>query len=464
MRLLQAGLEAEPDNVRYMFYLAQTYHCLGRDKDAIQMYKKRFHAGGWVEERWYSLYMIGKSYLALKNIPKFEKYMLLAHEFRPNRAEPMYKLAKHFRESSQHYKSYQYIRTGKSISLTKDSLFVETDVYNGLFDYEETICLYYMNQKREGLRKSIEYLLTKSLSLDNVYTNLPFYVTPLGTRFQNHPIQRDLFGRNYHPSSVSSCGDLHMVRFVNYSISDTGGYDMKDGHYASSHKVRTQNALWKTDGTVVSMDDSSVTLPRRDHHILGLEDVRIYTDASKQLRFVSTSVEYSTQNRIVTGEIDPETGVYNNVVVIESPTNASCEKNWIPVHGTNDIVYSWNPLRVGHIEKSELKFDKEIETPWFFRHLRGSSCPIRVKNELLFLVHYVMYTTPRRYFHCIVVLDRDTYVPKRISLPFVFRKDGIEYSLSMTQIKNEFEFIFSSWDDSPTITRVPVSDIEWIQT
>ena len=53
-RLLLAGLQASPTCERYMFYLAQTYHCLNRDDEAIEWYKKRIEAGGWVEEIWYS--------------------------------------------------------------------------------------------------------------------------------------------------------------------------------------------------------------------------------------------------------------------------------------------------------------------------------------------------------------------------------------------------------------------------
>lgn len=463
-RLLEQGLEKEPENVRYMFYLAQTYHCLNRDRDAIRMYKKRFNAGAWDEERWYSLYMIGASYLNLKEVAKFEKYMNLAYEFRPSRAEPLYKLSKYFREKGDHYKSYHYALMGKNVPMSKDSLFIETNVYTGLFDYEQTICLYYLNQKKEGLRKSLEYMLQKTENLHNVYTNFEFYVEPISKMFQNHPIQRDAFGRDYHPSSVSSFGENQMVRFVNYSITDTGSYEMKEGHYSGNHKVRTQNAIWTNEGHIVLMDDSTIGLPKRPHHIVGVEDVRVYRDSKQQLRFVGVSSEYSDKIRILTGNIDPKEGAYRNAVVVKSPLNADCEKNWIPVDGTDDILYSWNPLRVGHLEGDELKFDKEIQTPWFFQHLRGSAVPILVKDELWCLVHYVKYSTPRKYFHCIVVLDPKTYTPKRISLPFVFRNHGIEYCLSMTQEKNDIDFIFSSWDDNPTIARVQSSIFEWIQT
>lgn len=463
-RLLERGLEEEPNNARYMFYLAQTYNCLNRHEDAIRMYKKRVKAGGWAEEQWYSLYMIGQIHLTRGNVPKFEEYMLKAFEMRPNRSEPLYKLAKYFREKSQQYKAYHYTMLGKKIPLPTDSLFIETDVYNELFDYEETVCLYYMNRKREGLRKSMEYLLTKSYNHENVFSNMVFYVEPISKVFQNHPIQRDIFGRDYHPSSVCSFdGGKQLVRFVNYSITNSGSYDMKDGSYSANHKVRTQNVIWNPDGHTTRMDDSSVTLARRPHHILGLEDVRVYRNANNQLRFVATSSEYSEKIRIVSG-LFGEDGKYSDVEVLESPLNADCEKNWIPINGTDSIIYSWNPLRIGHIEDTILKFDTSIETPMFFNRLRGSAVPIRMGSELWCLVHYVIYCMPRKYFHCVVVLDSETYKPKRISLPFVFREEGIEYCLSMTQVKNDLEFIFSSWDDNPCITRVPMDTLEWIQT
>jgi len=462
-RLLEAGLAEKPDDVRYMFYLAQTYHCLGRHEDAIQMYEKRYTAGGWGEEQWYSLYMIGQTYLTLGKPIEFEQYMLKAYELRPGRAESLYKLAKYFREKGQHYKSYQYVLMGKDIPLSKDSLFIEIPVYTDLFHYEETICLYYLNRKPEGLRKSMEYLLTKSQNLDGVLSNMIFYVDPIGIEFENHPIQRDLIGRDFHPTSVCSFEGKQMVRFVNYSITNTGSYDMKEGHYSANHKVRTENVVYNEDGSTVQMNDASVTLSRRSHHIVGVEDVRLYRDAAGDVRFFGTACEYSDKIRILTGMCDLETGMYSNTRILKSPLDAECEKNWIPVSGTNDVIYSWNPLRIGQIEGNQLVFKQTLKTPDFFRHLRGSAVPTRVNDELWCLVHYVHHSTPRKYYHCIVKMNATTYKPNSISLPFVFRKEGIEYCLSMTYEKNELEFIFSSWDDNPCSTRVPLELLEWIQ-
>lgn len=463
-RLLEQGLLDEPENVRYMFYLAQTYHSLGRWKDSIAMYKRRYNAGGWSEEQWYSLYMIGQSWLTLEDPIRFEKYMLKAYEFRPNRAENLYKLAKYFREKGEHYKCYHYAKLGRAIPLSTDSLFVETNVYNGLFEYEITVALFYLGNLRAGLRESLAYLLKRKENLDNVYKNMSFYIEPIGGEITHHPIMRDICGRDFHPSSVSSCDGIENVRFVNYSIDDRGGYDMKKGNYSTNHHVRTENAVW-VNGTARVMKDSSVDLPRVPTHILGLEDIRIYRDSKNVKRFLSTSREYHEKDiLIVAGKYNLDNATYSDTRLIESPLGANCEKNWLPINGTEDILYSWNPLRVGTLVRNKLEFHTTHETPWFFQHLRGSAVPSRVGENLWCLVHFVEYNMPRKYFHCIVALDGKTYKPKSISLPFSFRATGIEYCLSMTiQTDGKLRFVVSSWDDNPCIVTVPMSTIEWTQ-
>jgi len=451
-----------------MFYLAQTYHSVGRWKDSIAMYKKRYNAGGWDEERWYSLYMIAQCHLALGDPIKFESWMLRARAHRPGRAEAVYKLAKYFREKGENYKAYQYVKMGQSIPLSRDSLFIEMPVYTGLFEYEATILLYYLGQKREGLRESVKYMLTKTENLDNVYRNLGFYVEPLGTTFRNHPVLRDAAGPDFHPTSVSVFrvqGKVcHNVRFVNYDIDQrNGSYCMKQGDWSPNHAVRTENVFW--DGDIArKMDDCSVGVTRRPGaNIRGLEDVRVYTDANGGLRFLATQREYSETSRILGGQYDPRLGSYRDCAVYEPPTPTECEKNWLPIEGTHDIIYSWFPLQVGQIKENALVVNTTHPTPWFFRHLRGSAVPFRVDNELWALVHCVEYSSPRKYFHCMVVLDATTYKPLRLSLPFAFRKVGIEYCIGMRPLEHAIEFVFSSWDDNPCITEISLSEFEWIQ-
>ena len=464
-RLLEEGLAEDPKNVRYMFYLAQTYHSLGRWKDAIAMYKKRIAGGGWFEEIWYSHYMIGQSWLSLNNPVKFEAYMLKAYELNPSRSENIYRLAKYFREKSQHYKSYHYVEIGRKIPLSTDALFIEKPVYEGLFDYEATILDYYTNKKQNGLMNSMRYLLTKTEHLTNVYQNMRFYVEPLFNTVTNHSIARDLCGRDFHPSSVSTCGEYENVRFVNYSINNEGGYDMKQGSYSPNHYVRTKNVLFnRSTRETRIMNDDSVKVEKKPTHIEGLEDIRIYRSLDRmQMRFLATSRNYSEKISIVAGEYNVNTATYENCRVIQSPLDAECEKNWLPIPNDDDILYSWNPLRVGRIREDKFVFQTTHATPWFFQHLRGSAVPCRVDNELWCLVHYVEYSMPRKYFHCIVKLDPYVYTPLAISLPFVFKNEGIEYCLSMEIQNKKAKFIYSSWDDNPCVGEVSTDDFKWIQ-
>lgn len=461
-RLLEKGLKEDPTNVRYMFYLAQTYHSLGRWKDSIAMYKKRYEAGAWDEERWYSLYMIGDAYLKLNDPLKFELYMQRAMQFRPGRAEAAHALTKYFREKGEHYKSWYYLLRGRSLPYSTDSLFIVKPVYTDLFHYEATITLYYLGKHEEGLRESIRYMMTKSENLDNVYSNLGFYVKPLGTPITNHPVPRDAAGSDFHPSSISFCGDIQNIRFVNYVIDQrNGSYTMKDGTYSPDHKVRTRNVLW--DGkTATLMDDSQTGLPLVPHRIEGLEDVRIYRDELGVTKFVATSAQVGPKIRMVRGDYQVSAKALRNCEVLQPPTETDCEKNWLPVPDTNSIVYAWHPLQVGSIKGGKLSIQASYPTPWFFKHLRGSAVPIRMGSDLWVLTHYVEYCQPRKYYHCIVTLDSEDYTPRRMCLPFLFKTPGIEYCLGWRVEGDSVTFAFSSWDDNPCLTTVPLSRFEWI--
>jgi glycosyltransferase involved in cell wall biosynthesis len=464
-RLLEEGLREDPKNARYMFYLAQTYNALGRLKEAIEMYKKRITAGGWFEEIWFSHYMIAKSYLSLGDPIKFEAWMLRAYKYRSERAESMYMLTKHFREVGDHYKAYGYLQKGKRIPLPSDSLFIEKDVYTEAFEYEETILDFYVGKEREGLRSSMNYLLKGYMHNQSVLNNMVFYVRPLVSIVRNHSVLRNVFGNNYHPTSTCifehKGKTYHNVRFVNYDIDNTNGaYMMKDGGYAAGHRVRTQNAIW-TPNETIKMRDGSVTLPRKDKHILGLEDVRVYINKSGDLCFTATTAEYSEKIRVLHGKYHLN-GTYSDCEILESPKGHECEKNWIPVNKTNDVIYGWNPLEVGTIADGTLKFHTSHSTPWFFQHLRGSAVPVEVNGELWCLVHYVEHSSPRKYFHCFVALEPETYKPKAISLPFVFREKTIEYCLGV-QVKNDVVvFTPSLMDNDPCVVECPVSQFEWL--
>jgi glycosyltransferase involved in cell wall biosynthesis len=218
-KLLLEGIQDESTpsflKIRYMFYLAQTYICLDELQDAIIWYKKRVNAGGWAEEVFYSLYQIGICYERLDAIcstkreqivkeytenslmnqsaidhllEQEEKSFALAiqyyhnsWEYRPSRAEPLYQLAKMHRLKGNNNIGLMYAIKGREIPYPKDDiLFIDYHVYDYLFDYEISICAYYIENKRylgrdaQGrLQKKIKELPT--IIAEIVTSNSKFY-------------------------------------------------------------------------------------------------------------------------------------------------------------------------------------------------------------------------------------------------------------------------------------------------
>ncbi len=442
-RLLEEGLAGEPNNVRYMFYLAQTYHSLGRWKDSVRMYKERIRAGGWFEEIWYSHYMIGQCYLSLQDPVRFEGWMLRAYKYRSQRAEPLYKLTKYFREQAQHYKAYHYAQLGASIPYPSDTLFVEKDVYTGLFDYEMSILAYYIHSP-SGLERSMSYLLKQGDHAQTVLSNLKFYVQPLSStrkalRFESP------FGPDFHASAVSidnQSPECANVRFVNYWIE---GGDYKT---LNNVPVQTHNAYmkWETGELLQRMKDESVELPRRNVQVRGLEDIRMCDG-----KCTATVQEYSDSVRVLEGEYDRASGQYKHCKILESPNQRHCEKNWLAIPSTNDMIYDWFPFQV--IGDTQAVYN----VPPIFKLLRGSAPAFRKNDEWWVLTHMVEYSKPRVYLHCFVVLDAN-YKPRRISFPFVFQSPSIEYCVSCTEDK----LFVSLMDKDPHVVFYSEEDLHWM--
>jgi len=454
-KLLEQGLIDEPKNVRYMFYLAQTYKCMNKHEDAIKMYKRRIKAGGWHEEVWYSMYMIGDSYLKIKNVFKFEAWMQLAFQFHSKRSESLYKLAEFFRVNGLHYKAYHYANIGDKIPFPKDDvLFIESDVYNSKFLYEKTVLDFYVHQdKKISLRDCTNYLLKCGNFIQNVISNLKFYAHPISTNIKKIELS-NVFGDDFTPSAISiDKYPFANVRFVNYWI-DNGEYKTKN------EVVQTENAYMniETGEMILKMKDASILLERFDTNVKGLEDIRLFK-YKNQLKFTATSVkEYSKDAvRVVVGDYNIDE-TYSNVKVLDSPFKSGCEKNWLPISDTDMFIYGWHPFVIVNSKSEQLK---TIETPPLFSLFRGSAPPVKNDDVFWTLVHFVEYSKPRRYYHCFVELDK-TLVPRKVSLPFVFKSDSIEYCVSFRINKDEIDCFVSFMDKDPCKVIIPSNSLEWI--
>ena len=150
IKLLKSGLKKEPQNERYMFYLAQSYFDLGKYKLALKWYEKRIEAKGWAEEVYFS--MLKKAH-CLRFINKdfpFEAYAE-AFEFRPSRLEAVYEIIKHCRENSLYNMGYWLSKDliNKPYP-NSDILFIDRDIYEYKLLDEVAICAYWVGLYRKS--------------------------------------------------------------------------------------------------------------------------------------------------------------------------------------------------------------------------------------------------------------------------------------------------------------------------
>jgi len=154
IEILKNAIKTDPENkVRYTFYLAQSLREDGRYQQAIRYYRKRVNFGGWQEEVYRSLYQIGNCYLLLKDNNKAITSYLKAYNYRPTRAEAIFKLTLLYRNLGQRQLAYEFSRIGIGIKYPKlDVLFVEQNIYSYLMLFEYSIALYYVGKYAESIR------------------------------------------------------------------------------------------------------------------------------------------------------------------------------------------------------------------------------------------------------------------------------------------------------------------------
>ncbi len=146
VRLLLDGLKEEPENLRYVFYLAQSYRNLCRWDDAIKYYQQRVEMGGWAEEVFFSLYHIGLITADhFGDWPGAQSAFIKAWEFRPHRLEPIYELVIRFRKRKEYHEAYALSKPALRISYPdNDILFIQRWIYTYGLLFEHSICSYWV--------------------------------------------------------------------------------------------------------------------------------------------------------------------------------------------------------------------------------------------------------------------------------------------------------------------------------
>lgn len=149
--LLEAALRLEPDNARYVFYLAQSYRDGGEPKKARDTYQRRAEMGGWEEEAWYALFQVARLSESLKMPAEVVvNDHLRAFEARPQRAETLTWLASYCRSRQQWQQAYLFAVDAAARPRSTDRLFVDLPVYQWRALDELALAAFYTGRMRQA--------------------------------------------------------------------------------------------------------------------------------------------------------------------------------------------------------------------------------------------------------------------------------------------------------------------------
>jgi tetratricopeptide (TPR) repeat protein len=163
-QLLEKALVDEPNNTRYVFYLAQSYRDAQEYESALKYYQKRVSMGGWDQEIYWSLLQTGLLQEQLKMPPEtIIKSYITAYLYRPTRIEALYRLARYQRILGNHEAAYNTAQLGLALEKSKDALFVEHWIYDYGLLLEFSIAAYWKEKYFDALLVSNALLANPDL-------------------------------------------------------------------------------------------------------------------------------------------------------------------------------------------------------------------------------------------------------------------------------------------------------------
>lgn len=490
IKLLKKGLEQEPGNVRYLYYLAQSYRDAGKFEKAIKWYQRRIDAGGWDQECWSAQYSLAACHGLLGNEAEFLHNMLAAYNMRPTRAEPLHDLAAYFRGKDKPVLANLLSQTAIDIPRSDDQLFVNDYVYSVGALQEFSISAFYVphpNKRAMGYKTTNQLMLKKSpyaAERDLARTNMWHYLAPLKEFCPSYAsISIDFTPpENWialNPSIAYAKGELDsplygVIRTVNYRIDDQGRYIIRgtDGTCNATNPINTRNYLARFSKVTLQVDwtteikgepwlDAGLTGVKFDL-VRGYEDMRLYTGGDNL--WVSATVreiEADGPCEQVRVRLDRSVlGCYTTDLV--RMLRRGYEKNWMPIEEGVDGVHRFL-YRCDEVVDGQGVTVVKREAPVVVDTFAGGSQAIKVNDGYLAVVHearQIPGAPTRFYMHRFVAWDKDFNL-KKVSPPFYLDAKGIEYvaGLVMDEPRNRLILSFGFKDCEARLATVSIEDV-----
>ena len=189
-QVLERALEKEPENARYRYYLARSYRDAGNPQKALENFLKRAEMGGWEEEVWHALHMVGEISAQLDRYHAAVAAQLQAYQLRPSRAETLCSLARLHRVRNEHHLSYLFAQQAVRIPKPDDLLFVDDSAYEWRALDELCIAAYWVGEYQQALDTANKLLKDSALPADQrerVEQNRRFAASKLAEKAASAP-------------------------------------------------------------------------------------------------------------------------------------------------------------------------------------------------------------------------------------------------------------------------------------
>jgi tetratricopeptide (TPR) repeat protein len=452
--ILRAELKAKPDDARALFYLAQTYECLGEPEHALITYERRIAVGGWDEETYEARYRRAKIMQTLgRSWDAIERAFMDAFEFDSRRAEPLFKIAEHWYCTQDHSRAYLYASRAADLARPTATLFVDEDVYAWKAADIVAISGFYVGDPASKVngRRSAEKCVRARPTDERVRANWAFYALPAAEMFTDYsqrPIDITTVDPwspynpsvHYEPGTTATRGAKNRGRWR--CVVRTSNYKIINGNYLTpdNNIIYTRNFLLELDDDLstkrsVEMIDKT-EIPRSAYPCHGFEDCRLFRHGGK-LCFTSTVCDFDLDRawegprEIVLGELNADYAIVR-ATPLRGPWTARAQKNWMPIADTGRFLYATSPD--GGKQATVLELDGNVVKPIAdgtrldHGRLRGGSQLVRTPHGWLAIVHDVAWPggNGRIYLHRFVMLD-DGFQITGMTDPFYFEHRGVEF-------------------------------------
>lgn len=469
IELLLADISDYPENSRSWYYLANTYRDKGDFALAADAYRRRIEIGGWDEETWSA--RIGLANMMEKQglEDAFIKEALLAYESRPQRAETLYGLSKHFREKGHNKIACLFASKGLDTPRPNDLLFLDDWVYDWGCREEFSIVGFYGSEadRKRGYYVTNELALDKKIPDHNrtlARSNMRFYlpkITEFAPRASFHEVgfkPRDGYTAMNPCITNRPSGALELLlRTVNYKIDPHGRY-MIGPTQCGDAPIVTENHLLQIDNDTLHTTSSVPVIWERPAPVfplvVGLEDMRIFWHKG-QRRFNACVREQSER-----GICDQYYGTLDSEAMVS---------DYGPISNGVDHEKNWGAWTAGAVLKYVYRLDKmqlmtrqeKVERSFACDNISGGSPWIDFEFGKLSIVHEAIPdgTGRRVYQHRFALASRD-FTHMRVSLPFVFEDVQIEFAVGLALTDTDVIVSYGVRDEKAMLVKISRMDVQ----